>query len=91
MGSKTALLLSMIEALSLLAGCDLSPSKLVELSGRGGTSGVGVSSYFSGGMIFDLGRPNDNLPFVPSSADATGLRPRSQHRYVRCADPAADW
>ena len=44
------------------------------MSGRGGTSGVGVSSYFSGGMILDLGQLNDDLPLIPSSqGKGTGI------------------
>ncbi len=66
-GSKTAIQLSIIEAISVLRGLSLSRAQLIGLSGRGGTSGVGISSYFTGGLILDLGHLNDRLPFTPSS------------------------
>jgi beta-ribofuranosylaminobenzene 5'-phosphate synthase len=67
MGSATAIRLGAIEALALLNGRRLAKDVLVAASGRGGTSGIGVNTYFEGGLIFDLGRPNDGRAFVPSS------------------------
>jgi beta-ribofuranosylaminobenzene 5'-phosphate synthase len=64
MGSKTAIQLSIVEALCVLSGHPLSRSRLIKMSGRGGTSGVGVSSYFSGGMILDLGQLNELYPVL---------------------------
>jgi beta-ribofuranosylaminobenzene 5'-phosphate synthase len=67
MGSATAIRLGATEALALLNGIPLARDALVAASGRGGTSGIGVNSYFDGGLICDLGRRNDGKPFAPSS------------------------
>lgn len=74
MGSATAIRLGSIEALALVNDLSLTKSEFIEASGRGGTSGIGVNSYFGGGLICDLGRPNEGGAFKPSSA-ATGARP----------------
>ncbi len=65
-GSGTAVTLACLEALHILNGSEITPSQLVAASGRGGTSGVGIHSYFSGGYVFDLGRKVDGGPFSPS-------------------------
>lgn len=55
-GSGTAISLACLEALHRLNGSIPSPAALISASGRGGTSGVGIHTYFSGGCVFDLGR-----------------------------------
>lgn len=55
-GSGTAISLACLEALHRLNGSAPSPAALISASGRGGTSGVGIHTYFSGGCVFDLGR-----------------------------------
>jgi beta-ribofuranosylaminobenzene 5'-phosphate synthase len=67
MGSGTAIRLSSLEALLLVNRIELSEKKLVQLSNRGGTSGIGVQTYFHGGMCCDLGVPNRSGSFLPSS------------------------
>ena len=67
MGSGTAIKLAVIEGLYGINGSSLTQSELVNRSGRGGTSGVGVTTYFSGKLVFDLGVVNDGAPIVPSS------------------------
>jgi beta-ribofuranosylaminobenzene 5'-phosphate synthase len=67
MGSATGLRLGAIEALAMLNDFAAERAALVAASGRGGTSGIGINSYFDGGLICDLGRPNDGQSFVPSS------------------------
>jgi beta-ribofuranosylaminobenzene 5'-phosphate synthase len=67
MGSATAIRLGTIESLALLNGWQISKDQLVAASGRGGTSGIGVSTYFDGGLICDLGRTNEGQAFAPSS------------------------
>jgi beta-ribofuranosylaminobenzene 5'-phosphate synthase len=50
-------------------GRHYSPSKLIELSGRGGASGIGVNTYFRGGLLGDLGHTRlENAEFVPSGS-----------------------
>lgn len=68
MGSGTSLRLAAIEGLALFNGLHLTKSEIISASKRGGTSGVGINSYFEGGLICDLGRPNDGNDFGPSSA-----------------------
>jgi beta-ribofuranosylaminobenzene 5'-phosphate synthase len=75
MGSGTAIRLAIIEGLHLLNDLILPPKELVNRSGRGGTSGIGVSTYFSGGLAFDLGIANDGSPFIPSSRSSGGRSP----------------
>lgn len=67
MGSGTAIKLAILEALFAVNGQSPGAEALVYYSKRGGTSGVGVTSYFSGGMILDLGRATDASLPVPSS------------------------
>lgn len=68
MGSGTSLRLAAIEGLALINGRELTKAEIISASKRGGTSGVGINSYFEGGLICDLGRPNDGDNFSPSSA-----------------------
>lgn len=73
-GSGSAIILASLEALHRLNGSMPAPNELVAASGRGGTSGVGIHSYFSGGCVFDLGRPTENTIHTPSH-QATSSRP----------------
>ena len=74
MGSATAIRLGSIEGVARLNGLELARDELIRFSGRGGTSGIGINSYFEGGMICDLGRAADGTYYAPSSA-ASGVRP----------------
>lgn len=74
-GSGTALSLACMEALHRLNGFASSPAELVMASGRGGTSGIGIHSYFSGGCVFDLGRTTDNCTHVPSHQTIASMSP----------------
>jgi beta-ribofuranosylaminobenzene 5'-phosphate synthase len=74
LGSKTAVLLGVLEGLRQTFGLQLSPSRLQALSGRGGTSGVGINTFFSGGFVVDGGHPQDGSQnFLPSSARGRGF------------------
>ena len=75
MGSGTSLRLAAIEGLALLNGIELTQAEIVMASKRGGTSGVGINTYFEGGLICDLGRPNEGNDFSPSSTARVGQRP----------------
>jgi len=68
MGSGTSLRLAAIEGLTLFNGLHLTKAEIISASKRGGTSGVGINSYFEGGLICDLGRSNNGDDFSPSSA-----------------------
>lgn len=65
-GSGTSARLAIIEALFLINNKSVTKEELVRLSGRGGTSGVGISTYFSGGFIADVGRKSDGVTLFPS-------------------------
>ena len=65
-GSSTAITLGCLEALHVLNDSMPSMTELIKTSGRGGTSGVGIHTYFSGGCVFDLGRVIEGKPHVPS-------------------------
>lgn len=73
-GSGTAISLACLEALHRLNGSTPSPAALISASGRGGTSGVGIHTYFSGCCVFDLGRPVGIEPHEPSH-QATASQP----------------
>lgn len=66
-GSGTAIRLSSLEALMRINRNELSNNELACLSGRGGTSGIGVNTYFTGGAVIDLGIKNTNSTHRPSS------------------------
>ena len=53
-GSGTAVRLSCLEALMVLNEVELSNSELVKLSGRGGTSGIGVNGIMVSGLSFHI-------------------------------------
>jgi len=84
-GSGTAISLACLEGLHRLNGSMPSPIELVAASGRGGTSGVGIHSYFSGGCVFDLGRAADTNVHVPSH-QAT-----ASHSLLLDQLPMPDW
>jgi beta-ribofuranosylaminobenzene 5'-phosphate synthase len=75
MGSGTAIRLGAIESLARINGLDLPPSDLVFHSGRGGASGIGINTYFEGGLVCDLGIPNDGKPHKPSSSGRPAALP----------------
>lgn len=67
LGVGTAVTLACLEALFLNNDVKISNEELVKISERGGTSGVGINTYFNGGFIIDGGiKPNHN-PHRPSS------------------------
>jgi beta-ribofuranosylaminobenzene 5'-phosphate synthase len=67
-GSGTAVALASLESLFLLNDRSMSPEFLRAYCGRGGASGIGLSSYFTGGFIFDAGRRFSPAPIVGSDA-----------------------
>lgn len=73
-GTGTSLELSCIESIFLLNGIDYTSTDVVIASRRGGTSGVGVHTYFEGGFVIDLGhKPQER--FLPSSLGRFSERP----------------
>lgn len=74
-GTGTAIRLASIEGLLKLNSITLSDDELVALSGRGGTSGIGINTYFNGGLVLDLGTNNNGEAFKPSSQSQNHKEP----------------
>jgi beta-ribofuranosylaminobenzene 5'-phosphate synthase len=73
LGSKTSLLLASLHAACHVVGAGIERQDVQRLSGRGGTSGVGVSAFYTGGFLVDAGHARiSGEPIRPSSA----TRPR---------------
>lgn len=73
LGSKTALLLAVIASISKALDLEMTAQEIQVLSGRGGTSGVGIHGFFTGGFLADAGHPQHTIEsLLPSSA----TRPR---------------
>jgi len=70
LGSGTQLSLGIATAICKLYDFDLSVEEAALLTGRGGTSGVGVAAFREGGFIIDGGHkyPSQKSSFLPSSA-----------------------
>ncbi len=76
LGSKTSLSLAVLKGVREIDSLDASENALIDISGRGGTSGIGVNGFFSGGFIVDCGQDPDNFKeFVPSSVKRKRNRP----------------
>lgn len=68
LGSKTAVILGVLKAIGLLFNLDVERQALQRLSGRGGTSGVGINVFFSGGFVTDGGHEaSEARTYAPSS------------------------
>lgn len=69
-GSGTQLSLGIAQAVNCLYGLGLSVLDLAHAVGRGGTSGIGVAAFDTGGFIVDGGHryPEQKASFLPSSA-----------------------
>lgn len=55
LGATTMIYMSCIEALFILNGIQYNRDMVINNSNRGGTSGVGINTYFDGGASFDIG------------------------------------
>jgi len=66
-GSGTAMRLALIEGLYLINDEPYTHDDIIAISQRGGVSGIGVRTYFEGGLVFDIGR-STHSDFLPSSA-----------------------
>ena len=67
-GTSTMVYLSCVEALLIINKREYSKDDVVNLSGRGGTSGIGINTYFKGGFVFDTGVTNNAVrDLAPSS------------------------
>jgi beta-ribofuranosylaminobenzene 5'-phosphate synthase len=72
LGSGTQMALSTGKLISIIYNKELDGKTLSTITGRGGTSGIGVNAFEKGGFIIDgghtFGKGNDKEDFRPSSA-----------------------
>ncbi|MEM4970759.1 MAG: beta-ribofuranosylaminobenzene 5'-phosphate synthase [Sulfolobales archaeon] len=68
LGGVTQLCLATARSISLSLGHDIDPIELARITGRGGTSGIGVHAFRSGGFIVDGGHryPSEKSYIAPS-------------------------
>ncbi len=64
-GTGTIIRLLCLEALFIINNSQYTKKIIQKLSKRGGTSGIGIRTYFNGGFVFDIGHERDRL--IPSS------------------------
>lgn len=74
-GSHTALALGVIEAAGILSQTNWTEHHIIDISKRGGTSGVGIQTYFRGGVAYDFGTPEVPSKFLPSSSSSPKAKP----------------
>lgn len=82
-GSGTQLALGVATAVNTLYQLGLDVQELARLIGRGGTSGIGIAAFQTGGFIVDGGHrfPEQKPSFLPSSAVADIAPPPVLLRY----------
>jgi beta-ribofuranosylaminobenzene 5'-phosphate synthase len=68
-GSGTSIRLASLEGLYLINQHKYTKYDLIKASNRGGTSGIGVNTYFDGGYVFDIGKKIDGVMHKPSSSE----------------------
>ena len=76
-GSNSMVYMSCVEALLVINHQEYNENDVITLSGRGGTSGIGINTYFKGGFIFDTGIVNClQRDLAPSSAFVSESGPK---------------
>jgi beta-ribofuranosylaminobenzene 5'-phosphate synthase len=68
LGTSTAVYLGCIEGLFLLNNRKYDELLLKHISSRGGTSGIGLITYFKGGCVFDVGISNTSDSILKPSS-----------------------
>ncbi|ACV25201.1 beta-ribofuranosylaminobenzene 5'-phosphate synthase [Methanocaldococcus fervens] len=78
LGSGTQLSLAVGKLISKIYGKELNTYEIAKITGRGGTSGIGVGAFEYGGFLIDgghsFGKGKDKEDFRPSSA-SKGVKP----------------
>jgi len=64
LGSGTQLALSLVMLFNKLYHLDLSQTRMAQLSGRGGRSGIGLGAFAQGGFLVDSGKNLYDLPEI---------------------------
>lgn len=81
MGSGTQISLAIGEVFNRLFNLNLSVREIAEITGRGGTSGIGVAAFEKGGFIVDGGHSTkEKTGFTPSSASKASPPPVISHQ-----------
>jgi len=82
LGVKTALLLSIIAGFNRLHSMRWSVPDMQKLAHRGGASGIGLHTFFEGGLVVDAGHPQEEVSeLLPSSAQVPAGIPMRLARY----------
>lgn len=70
LGSTTLTVLSIMQCLSIINKWKITPGDLIRLSTRGRTSGIGISTFYTGKLAVDAGQTGhpDNYDYKPSLA-----------------------
>jgi beta-ribofuranosylaminobenzene 5'-phosphate synthase len=85
-GLSTSVRMACVEGVYVLIDKNKNRKTLIKQSHRGGTSGIGVHGYFTGGLVLDLGK-NQNTKHIPSR-----LGESSQHLPLLLAQvPMPKW
>ncbi|CAB3287475.1 Beta-ribofuranosylaminobenzene 5'-phosphate synthase [Methanocaldococcus lauensis] len=78
LGSGTQISLAVGKLITKMYGKDLNAYELAKITGRGGTSGIGIGAFEYGGFLIDgghsFGKGKDKEEFKPSSA-SKGVKP----------------
>lgn len=83
LGTKTALKLAVVSAYHRLVGTSADRAAQQRLSGRGGASGIGVHGFFEGGVLWDAGKPTEEVEaLLPSGAGAATSTPMLMMRQL---------
>lgn len=90
LGSNTIVYMSCIEALGILNNKLYTNDEVISLSGRGGTSGIGINTYFKGGFIFDTGIINEGHTLLAPSSSFLGCSRYRPLMYKRIEMPSWD-
>lgn len=85
-GSGTIVRLACLEALHVINEIPYTENSIVEISGRGGTSGIGIRTYFNGGFVFDIG--HKSVGKIQPSSQREGIK---GHSLLVNANSCPEW
>ncbi|WP_423792577.1 beta-ribofuranosylaminobenzene 5'-phosphate synthase [Methanocaldococcus indicus] len=75
LGSGTQISLSVGKLISKIYNKDLDVYEIAKLTGRGGTSGIGIGAFKFGGFLVDGGHSIKEKPFFKPSSASKGITP----------------
>jgi beta-ribofuranosylaminobenzene 5'-phosphate synthase len=74
LGTSTATYLACIEALFIVNDREYEIDTIRKISERGGTSGIGINTYFHGGFVFDIGKRCSDLSSIHLPSSISGKK-----------------